>query len=234
MSRFGAVWEHHEKRIATAWRRVVGFDDLVLIPGDFSWATTTKTIERHLDRINSLPGRCIITPGNHDRWWKKTARLRYSDIRFLSDSHMPLGDGWTLAATMGWESPESPWWKPEMKADHEKATADLEDTLRSAAEARPGDRILLALHYPPRWKVDRTPTAFEQVIDRFPVDAVVYGHIHGVDLQHAHDGVFETGDRQVRYYNASCDRLECCPGEFMSITDLDPLFFASTRLQADR
>lgn len=225
MSRFGEVWEDHQERIATEWRRVVGGGDLVLIPGDFSWATTTKAIERHLELVNSLPGKCIISPGNHDRWWKKIARLRYSDIRYLADAHRPLGDGWTLAATMAWDSRESPWWKEDMAEDHAQSVETLENMLNAAHQDRPDDRILLAMHYPPRWDVNQTPTAYEEVIARYPVDTVVYGHIHGDDLRHAHDGIFEIGGRQVRYFNASCDRMKCCPGELMTIDSPDPQLF---------
>ena len=217
MSRFGAIWEDHEARIVAEWTRTVGPSDLVIIPGDFSWATTTKSIKQHLECVNGLPGRCIITPGNHDRWWKKVDRLPYADIRYLADDFCSLGGGWTLAATMAWDSPESPWWRAEMADDHEQSVATLETLLEATIQARPHDRILLAMHYPPRWDVNQTPTAYESVIARYPVDTVVYGHIHGNDLVHAHDGLFAMEGRSVRYFNASCDHMKCRPGELMTI-----------------
>ena len=226
MSRFGEVWEDHQTRIALEWQRVVGPDDLVLIPGDFSWATTTKSVKRHLDLVNDLPGKCIISPGNHDRWWKKVPRLSFSHIQFLADDFMPLGDGWTLAATMAWDSPESPWWTEEAAGPFGEALETLEKMLDATTRARPDDRILLAMHYPPRWEKSQTPTGYESVIARYPVDAVVYGHIHGDDLQHAHDGQFEVGGRSIRYFNASCDRMKCCPGEFMTIESPAPELMA--------
>ena len=35
---FGAHWEGHFARICLSWREKVGQEDLVLIPGDISWA----------------------------------------------------------------------------------------------------------------------------------------------------------------------------------------------------
>ncbi len=217
MSRFGAVWIDHETVIRHQWSRIVSPSDLVLIPGDFSWATTTKTIEKHLDAVNGLPGRVIISPGNHDKWWKKTARLRYSEVTFLGDDSMPLSADWVLAGTMGWDCPQSPWWKEEEREVFDDACRALEDTLRRATEAHPARRILLMFHYPPRWKSEETPTAFEEILARFPVHLVVYGHIHGEDLAMAHNGVVEVGERRIRYENASADRLEMRPMKLMEL-----------------
>ncbi len=212
MSRFGPVWVDHEKKIAEHWRQTVAEGDLVLIPGDISWATTTKSTLLHLSAIDSLPGRKIISPGNHDRWWKKTEHIALPTITFLKDEHLPLGDSWTLAATMGWEQPESPWWKEsEMREDFEAACMALERTLREAEGDRPNTKILLMIHYPPRWQHADTPTAFEEIIARYPVELVVYGHIHGDDLKMAHNGPMEVFSSTIRYENASVDRTNMTP-----------------------
>ena len=67
---------------------------------------------------------------------------------------------------------------------------------------------------PPRSKGD---LSLEEVLARSPVDTVVYGHIHGVDLQYAYDETFDVGGRPIRYVNGSCDHVRCTPillGEF--------------------
>ena len=230
MSRFGEVWVDHERRIREEWCDVVTEDDLVLIPGDVSWATTTKTIRKHLEEIASLPGRCVISPGNHDKWWKKVPKLQYDGVRFLGDAWAPLGDDWVLAATMGEDCPESVWWSAEaMQERFESACEKLETTLAGAAAEHPDRRILLMIHYPPRWAVGDTPTAFEQIIARFPVDLAVYGHIHGGDLVHAHNGAFDVGGRTVRYENASCDRIRMRPIHVADVSgSCDGLFDTTT------
>lgn len=212
MSRFGAVWEDHEEKIKRRWRETIGPEDLVLVPGDVSWATSTKKAVSHMEAFDELPGQKVISPGNHDRWWKKTARMHMSTIRFLHNDHIPLGNGWTLAAAMGWEQPESPWWKEElMQEAFDEACRDLEKTLRVATTARPDTKILLMIHYPPRWKFEDTPTAFEEIIARYPVELLVYGHIHGVDLPMAHNRMMDVGSKQIRYENASVDRTDMTP-----------------------
>jgi uncharacterized protein len=211
MSVYDPVWKSHESEIHKRWSARVVTGDLVLIPGDVSWAVTTKTVRKHLEEINSLPGRVVISPGNHDRWWKKTERLQYDRMRFLNDAFMPLGEEWTIAASMGSDTPESPWWKPEMQADMAAAIARLDGTLALAARSRPDTKILLMIHYPPRWAESRTPTEIERVIARYPVELVVYGHIHGQDLCFAHNRVLDVLGRRVRYENASCDRIRFDP-----------------------
>lgn len=211
MSRFGEVWVDHEARIAANWRALVGEGDLVLIPGDFSWATTNKTIVRHLEFIDELPGLKVLSPGNHDKWWKKRERLRPRSILLLDDRHHALGADWTLVATMGCEQPESPWWEESMRPEFESACRALEGSLRAAERERPGTKILLMIHYPPRWDRKDEPSAFEEIIARYPVDTLVYGHIHGVDLPRAFNEVVRIFGKPVRYENASVDRTRMAP-----------------------
>lgn len=218
MSRFGAVWEDHEEKIKVRWQQTISEDDLVLVPGDISWSTTTKAIVAQMQAVDDLPGKKIISPGNHDRWWKKTEWISMPSICFLNEAHIPLSPEWTLAASVGWEQPESPWWKEDvMRADFEESCTNLENTLRSAETEFPGTKILLMIHYPPRWKFEDTPTALETIIAKYPVELLVYGHIHGVDLPMAYNKVMEVGSRKIRYENASVDRTDMTP---IFITDL--------------
>ena len=38
MDIFGENWKNHEKKIKQSWVKQVTNDDLVVLPGDFSWA----------------------------------------------------------------------------------------------------------------------------------------------------------------------------------------------------
>ncbi len=42
MDIFGDNWKEHEKRIEEDWINKVKKEDLVLLPGDFSWAMTVE------------------------------------------------------------------------------------------------------------------------------------------------------------------------------------------------
>ena len=56
MEVFGPNWQDYTERIQSNWEDVVGPDDLVLIPGDISWARTPQEALADLDFIDALPG----------------------------------------------------------------------------------------------------------------------------------------------------------------------------------
>ena len=76
MEVFGPAWKDYPKRIKEAWERLVGPDDLVLIPGDISWAMKLEDALVDLDWIDRLPGHKLIIRGNHDYWWPSASKLR--------------------------------------------------------------------------------------------------------------------------------------------------------------
>jgi uncharacterized protein len=73
MDIFGKNWKDHPEKIARSWRERVAPDDLVLCPGDISWAMTLEEAAPDLSYLEGLPGRKILLRGNHDYWWKRKA-----------------------------------------------------------------------------------------------------------------------------------------------------------------
>ena len=69
MDIFGANWEKHEVKIEENWTRKIKEEDTVLIAGDISWSMTGAESEADLNWIEALPGKKIISKGNHDYWW---------------------------------------------------------------------------------------------------------------------------------------------------------------------
>ena len=57
MDVFGQHWEGHFERISQDWRERVAEDDVVLIPGDISWAMQLEAAVPDLQAIGALPGR---------------------------------------------------------------------------------------------------------------------------------------------------------------------------------
>ena len=76
MDIFGAHWEKHEMKIAESWKEKVKEDDLVILPGDFSWAMYLDETEKDFEFINNLPGKKILLKGNHDYWWTTLTSMR--------------------------------------------------------------------------------------------------------------------------------------------------------------
>jgi predicted phosphohydrolase len=69
MDIFGREWIDHSRKIKEAWLRLVANDDVVLIPGDISWAMGLEDAYEDLADILTLPGEKIFIRGNHDYWW---------------------------------------------------------------------------------------------------------------------------------------------------------------------
>lgn len=72
---FGDNWLNHEKKIAEDWKKKVKDDDLVLLPGDFSWAMYLEDTDEDFKYLESLPGKKIISKGNHDYWWTTLTKM---------------------------------------------------------------------------------------------------------------------------------------------------------------
>ena len=76
---------------------------------------------------------------------------------------------------------------------------------RKLASGRP---IVAMMHYPPLIEGARN-TAFTELLEEFRVHTVVYGHLHGQEIQNGF-----TGEQQgIRYYLVSCDSIGFCPME---------------------
>ena len=66
MDIFGDNWYKHEEKIKKDWIEKVNDDDLVILPGDFSWAMYLEDTYKDFEYINKLPGKKILLKGNHD------------------------------------------------------------------------------------------------------------------------------------------------------------------------
>ncbi len=75
MDVFGSRWRNYMSKIERNWLDTVTEADTVIIPGDISWAMTIGEAERDLLFLESLPGRKLISKGNHDFWWSTAKKL---------------------------------------------------------------------------------------------------------------------------------------------------------------
>ncbi len=75
MDLFGDKWAGHPEKIRTHWLRLIAPDDLVLLPGDISWAMHTEDAQPDLDFIAALPGTKVMIRGNHDYWWNSLNKV---------------------------------------------------------------------------------------------------------------------------------------------------------------
>ena len=206
MDVFGEHWEGHFERISQDWRERVRPEDVVLIPGDISWAMQLEHAVPDLRAIGELPGRKIICKGNHDYWWSSLTQLKAAlpeGMEALQHSAIDVGCA-VVCGTRGWIIPtqETPL-TPEDQKLYERELMRMEMALGAADKLRAERPVVVMMHYPPLYAMERD-TAFTRLFERFGICAVVYGHLHGAGIRSGWNGEH----MGVKYRLVSCDSLD--------------------------
>ncbi len=190
MEVFGRRWQDYMKRIEGAWCRLVTDTDTVVIPGDISWALSLSEAVSDLKFLDSLPGKKILGKGNHDFWWstmRKHKELfeaeKITTVSFLFNNAYEVDD-FIVAGTRGWYNDEDAANAPDnadfIKLTNREAlrlTASLNEAKR-LKESAPEKEIVAFMHFPPFW-CGKASDALIEILKRFGVRRVYYGHIHG-------------------------------------------------------
>jgi|SRR5690554_2280042 len=177
MDIFGKTWEKHYRQLYENWLATVKEDDLVLIPGDISWANTLEEARYDFDFINILPGKKILIKGNHDYWWQGINRLRSSlpDNFYLIQNDSLKFNNITIAGSRGWLVPGSKDFSEHDKKIYNRELKRLElslDTVSNASRMQ-----IVMLHYMPVNEKHEKNEIIELLINR-NVDICLYGHLH--------------------------------------------------------
>jgi len=202
MDVFGAHWENHFERIKSDWTARVEDDDIVLLPGDLSWAMRLEEALEDLKRVEELPGRKVFLRGNHDYWWSSIGKLRRSlgpNSYALQNDAMMI-DGVLLAGSRGWTIPAEGA-SEEDKRIYNRERQRLEMSLKAARRLDAQKPIIVMMHYPP--KQESLGPGFEDLMLEYGVSDCVYGHLHGQALMGAMCGM----RNGIYYHQVSCDGL---------------------------
>ena len=210
MDIFGGHWRDHQAQIAEAWRACVAADDLVLIAGDISWAMRLHEVAADLAWIEALPGRKILSKGNHDYWWSSRSRVRSilpPSIQIVDCDALQV-DSVVLCGTRGWLVPGDRDFTEETdRRIYERELGRLERALAGAKLlAQQQLSIVVMLHFPPFR--EGTPTAFAERIIAAGASACVYGHLHQPDQWAQATNGWVDG---VQYWLTACDALSFKP-----------------------
>ena len=112
MDIFGDNWENHAEKVKEDWNKKVTENDVVVLPGDFSWETYLKDTIQDFTYLKNLPGKKILLKGNHDYWWTTVTSMRkflqenqFTNIDFLFNNSYEF-ENKILCGTRGWSENE--------------------------------------------------------------------------------------------------------------------------------
>ena len=205
MDIFGGNWEGHFEKIKTDWLQKVAPEDVVLIPGDISWAMKLSCAEKDLAQIATLPGQKVFIRGNHDYWWNGITRLRDSapddSFYFLQTDAVKIGE-YVIVGSRGWTCPgSSDYTEQDQKLYLREAERFRLAFLDADKLAQEGDTKIAMIHYPP-FTAKKEDTLFSELFEKNNVDKVVFGHIHGAAYF-----PLKTEKNGIEYVLASCDKV---------------------------
>lgn len=193
MDIFGPRWSNYMVRIKDNWENTVNSKDHVIVPGDISWATYLDQAIDDFKFIEALPGRKIISKGNHDYWWTTMNKLEkfllehgFETISFMHNNSINV-DEFTVCGTRGWKCPGDEDFCPEDKKIYERELQRLELSLKSAKASRETGHIIAAMHYPP-FNPGGEPSDFVEIMGKYDVKRCLYGHLHGNSFKGAVTG----------------------------------------------
>ena len=206
MDVFGMHWKDHFERISCDWKERVTDEDVVLIPGDISWAMHLSEALPDLKRIAELPGKIVILRGNHDYWWSSLSQLRAAlpeNLYVLQNDAYDAGFC-VVCGTRGWEIPPEKGADPQDIRIYQRELGRLRLSLSAAFRIAEGRPIVVMMHYPPIFpEMKERGTEMTRILTEAGVSRCVYGHLHG---PHIRKGLHERYGG-VRYDLVSSDSL---------------------------
>ena len=207
MDIFGGVWETYLEDIEKDWNDKVSDEDIVLLAGDFSWAMYLDDAVHDINYINKLKGTKVLIRGNHDYWWQSVSNVRASlpqNAYALQNDSIRLGN-YVICGTRGWTAKEgTKGYSEEDIKIYKREVIRLELALQNALSKREeGDKLICMLHYPP-YNSKQEPNEMVELLEKYKVDACVYGHLHGNKVR----ATLEFDKNGVKYLLTSCDQLQ--------------------------
>ena len=210
MDVFGGRWQEYMTRLEENWNAVVSGDDYVLIPGDISWATYLNEISEDFAFIERLPGKKVISKGNHDYWWTTLKKLNafikeqgFETMRFLNNDCCNA-DGMAVCGTRGWKCPGDDDFSEEDLKLYDRELIRLKLSLECARKL--GKPMTAMLHYPP-FSRNLGSSGFTELLCKYEVKKCIYGHLHGEYSRNAFTGMRDG----TEYLFVAADHLQFKP-----------------------
>ncbi|MBO6159124.1 MAG: metallophosphoesterase [Firmicutes bacterium] len=188
------IWKKHEEKLRKNCLKMITNEDTLVLVGDHSWGKNLSQCEPDFAYIRALPGKKILTRGNHDMFWdaKKTAELntRFSPELFFLQDNFNVYQDFALVGTKGYTF-EGPFyldgrrriigWDEEAEAHAKKLVEREAVRLRTsfeAARAAGFQKFVMFLHYPPT-NILQERSVFTDMAEEYGACKVIYAHCHG-------------------------------------------------------
>ena len=202
-------WENYFERIKSNWCRIVKQEDIVVLPGDLSWALKLEETKSDFMFLESLPGKKIILKGNHDLWWSTVKKINeffekesITSVELVFNSCYEVGE-YAICGTRGWTK--------EKESDNKIIAREAQRLRTSLSIAKEKNKKpLVFLHYPPVTS-DSVATEIIDVLKEFNVNQVYHGHIHGKLNNYVKE--YDT----ISFKLLSCDCIDFTPFEIKTI-----------------
>ncbi len=205
MDVFGVNWENHTDKIKDNWISKVTESDLVLLPGDFSWAMYLKDTYNDFAFLNSLPGKKILLKGNHDYWWTSIKKMReyieennFKNIDFLHNNSYEF-ENKIIVGTRGWQDENNSEDKKITKRENLRLELSIQDGIKNYGANK---EIIVCMHYPPFVKYEEKEFNYVETMRKYNVTKCIYGHLHGEEShKEAKEGIIDN----IEFKLVSCD-----------------------------
>lgn len=226
MDVFGAKWKNHPEKIHSHWTQQVKPDDLVLLPGDISWAMDVEAAMPDLEWIHALPGTKLMLRGNHDYWWtslSKIEKIMPPSIHLLQNNIFRWGDV-AIGGARLWDTPEFTYQEYIEFVDNPRANKLTERShepremekifmrelgrLELSLKALPKDaKVRIAItHYPPVGP-HLSESRASQLLEKYNITHCAFGHIHNLK-----QGIPLFGTKNgIEYTMVACDYVNFHP-----------------------
>lgn len=194
MSIFGENWEGHEEKIKKDWLKKVKQEDLVVLPGDFSWSMYLKDTDQDFKYLNQLPGKKLLLKGNHDYWWTTVTSMRnflqenqFENIDFIYNNAHEF-ENCIFVGTRGWSQTENEEDQRLLKREALRLELSIQDGLNQYGNQK---EMIAFMHYPPITHMNlikNETNELIQIMQKYQIKKCFYGHLHSSSIKEAVEG----------------------------------------------
>lgn len=216
MDIFGG-WDDYVNRLHDNWQKIVSPQDIVVVPGDISWALKLEQTFKDFEFINALNGTKVFIKGNHDLWWSTRSKVEkfwsdngFGTLHLVQNDCYRIGES-AVCGTRGWINDDS---EPADAKVIAREAIRLDMSIASAVSQ--GLRPIVFLHYPPLYANNCNLDIIE-ILHKYNISHCFYGHLHGNTHAFAINGTRDG----ITYQLISADFLQFAPMDITKIVQND-------------